>query len=191
MDIHETTIWYVIHSILPRLSGLGFCWKSFHTKPKKAQKNGRALFLSVWKDGLNFDLLFILSSFFFLTICANFPFQLFHHRSMITHWFRLLGKHLWPNFPPNAERGQYNNFDVPYHWQPLFQPLCLSRFIHNRALSNPTNTPPRPTLETMFQSFTVSGINNVFYYLLLWFTSYFIIISQSHQPPFSYFHGCR
>ena len=59
----------------------GFCRKLARTKTeqitdKASECNGRKAFSRVSTGGVNFVISFILYSFYFLTICSNFPFQL-------------------------------------------------------------------------------------------------------------------
>ena len=97
-------------------------------------------------SGVKFILSFILSLFYFLTVFISFPFCLclWHRQIMPPPQFGKAWKIIQPCHPPTAKWGQCDDNDVPFHLQPLHQPLCLHILILHFSPTPPTNTlPPR------------------------------------------------
>ena len=70
------------HSIFTRLSGLEFSGKLCkQVTDKLSEHKWQTVFLCISTGGINFILSFILSLIYFLSICTNFPFRLYHYHS--------------------------------------------------------------------------------------------------------------
>ena len=135
------------------------------------------LYVGINRSGINFVYSFIYSLLNFLKICTNFSFRLRlchrHRQSTPPPWFGTEWGNIQPRLPPTAEWGRYKYDNGLCCFRNLRQPPCFWERIRHFAPLPPTKN-PHQTWQSFFRN-TVSGINNVFSSLLLWFTSSLLI----------------